>query len=134
MRPDLVELVLVIERVQAEDEATYQSEYAVAARRHSGSRLHPANAFTGVINRDERRDDYERPERNRDDRDAGTDDDGAVEFLSFSVDLVPPDKVVDPECQKRPDEPDQQDVSNFSRLPGHSSAPPWAPWPQSLCA
>src|SRR5215469_5145614 len=117
--PGLVELVLVIERVQAKDEAGDQPEDATAAAGQACGFLHLPDAFAGIEDRDERRNDDQRAEADRHDRDSRADLDLIVQVVCFSVDLVPPDQVIDAESEDRPHQPYQDNVPGFSYSSSH---------------
>src|SRR5262249_17994200 len=109
--------------MQAQDEASEEPDEAIAAHLHAGGSLHPANALARVEDRHEGRNDDQRSQRDRNHRHARADLDVRVQVTRFLVDLEPPDEVIDPQRDERPDQPHQENVPGFPHSSSHRCTP-----------
>ena len=121
--PDQVELVLVVERVQREEEAGHQAQPAVTGAVQARVFLHLGDPLAGPVDGHERRDDDDPADQDGQQRQRRLHGDLLVEVAGLTVDLVVPDQVVDAEGEDGPDQPDQPDVAGLARTPGHARRP-----------
>src|SRR5262249_52125055 len=96
VRPDPVQLGLVVQAVEAEHKAQQQPDQAHAGPRQPGRLLHLADPLARAVEGHERRHDDDPADRDREQRQNGIHLDPRIEVAGFAVDLVPPDEVVDP--------------------------------------
>src|SRR6266542_4217288 len=123
VRPDLVQLGLVIERLQAEHERADDADHAIAAALHSGGFLHLGDPVGGRLYRDKRRDNDNPADRDREQREYQVALYALVQVAGLPVDFVPPDQVVDAERNQWPDQPHENDVPRLACTSRHNAPP-----------
>ena len=98
--PDPVQLVLVVERFEAEDEGEEQADNRAAGGLESGRALHVRDPLASPVDRDEWRDDDDPPEQHGNHRHRRAHLDSR-KVPGFAVHLVIPDEEVDSESDEQ---------------------------------
>src|ERR1019366_9422333 len=110
------EMILVIQRVQPEDETQHEPDHGLTTIRASGRSLHARDARPEPVDRDEWRNDQQRPWKEREHRERRSDRIVPEKPPRLVIHLVDPDVRIDAECEEGQAEPYRDDVPFLVRL------------------